>query len=105
MFLISIRHGVVLRARPLPMTYVAVAHHLRIRPINARAASAALPASHSITSLPPAPKGCMLHPLVGLAARNCSAQVFRETRFVTHKNTVNLLTQYSPLTTDKRGSL
>jgi hypothetical protein len=47
----------------------------------------------------------MLPPLVGLAARNCSAQVFRETRFVTHKNTVNLLTQYSPLTTDKRGSV
>jgi hypothetical protein len=35
MFLVSIRHGVVLRARPLPMTFVAVAHHLRIRPINA----------------------------------------------------------------------
>ena len=36
MFLASIRHSAVLQARPLPMTYVTVAHHLRIRPINAR---------------------------------------------------------------------
>jgi hypothetical protein len=36
MFLVSIRHGAVLPARPLAMTYVAVAHHLRIRHISVR---------------------------------------------------------------------
>jgi hypothetical protein len=36
MFLISVRHSAVLQARPLPMTYVTVTNHLRIRPINAR---------------------------------------------------------------------
>jgi hypothetical protein len=31
--------------------------------------------------------------------------VFHATLFVTHKNTFNPPAQYSPLTTDKRGSL
>jgi hypothetical protein len=35
MFPARIWHGAVLRARPLPITYVTAAHQLRIRPITA----------------------------------------------------------------------
>lgn len=82
--------------------YVTVAHHFGIRPIHARGLDGMAGKAFDNVA---APSSQEMHAArAGRAGRAIDlGQVFQATRFVTHKHTVNLSAQYSPLKIDTRG--